>query len=426
MIEKIHSDIIGETCLEYVHKSGVRVFMLPMEGYSSAVAQFSAKFGSQDNAFSVNGGELQKVPDGTAHYLEHKLFESEEKDAFSQFAQTGAMCNAGTSFDYTQYYFSCTDNFRKNLEILLGFVQDPYFTPENVEKERGIIGQEITMYRDNPNWRVFTGLLEGLYKVNPVRNDIAGSIESIAEITDKTLYDCYDAYYNPANMFLCVAGNFDPQEVVDICEDKLQSRLPLDVKSAPFDEPYEVNLVSTEIKMQVAKPIFEMGFKRPCLEGQAATDEYIYFNILFDMMFGGTSDFFMKMRERGLINEEFSDGVFNGRGHLFPFLRGESAEPMTVAEEVRKTIRAFKAEPPSKEDFERVKRMTYGGLVRDWGSVSSVADTLSEAALAGTSPFAVIDTAAGADYEKTLEKLESLDEENACISIVEEEIGDFE
>ncbi len=425
MIKKIHGDIINETCLEYVHKSGVRVFMLPMEGYSSAVAQFSAKFGSQDNAFSVNGGEYRKVPDGTAHYLEHKLFESEEKDAFSQFAQTGAMCNAGTSFDYTQYYFSCTNNFRKNLEILLGFVQDPYFTPDNVEKERGIIGQEITMYRDNPNWRVFTGLLEGMYKVNPVRNDIAGTVESIAEITDKTLYDCYNAYYNPANMFLCVAGNFDPNEVVEICDQKLQSRLPLDVKSAPFDEPNEVNLASTEIKMQVAKPIFEMGFKRPSLDGQAALDEYIYYNILFDLMFGGISDFFMKMREKGLINEEFSDGVFNGRGHLFPFLRGESTEPLAVAEEAKKTIRAFKKSPPSKDDFERVKRMTYGGLVRDWGSVSSVADTLSEAALSGNSPFAVLDTAAGADYEKTLEKLDDLDEENTCISIVENEIGDY-
>ncbi len=421
MTEKICGGIIGETCLKYTHKSGVTVFMLPMRGYSTAVAQFSARFGSQDNAFSVNGGELTDVPDGTAHYLEHKLFESEECDAFSLFAQTGAMCNAGTSFDYTQYYFGCADNFKKNLEILLGFVQEPYFTPENVEKERGIIGQEITMYRDNPSWRVFTGLLEGLYSANPVRRDIAGTAESIALITDKTLYDCYNAYYNPANMFLCVAGNFDPDDVVAVCEDKLKSREPLDVKSAEVNEPYAVNMPVVELTMPVSKPIFEIGFKREYQGAREAVDEYIYFNMLFDLMFGGTSEFFTDMREKGLINEEFSDSVFSGRGHLFPFVRGESSDPHKVAEEVRRTIRAFKAVPPPRSDFDRIKCMTYGALVRDWGNVGNVADTLSEAALSGSEPFSVINAAARAEYDKAVEKLISLDEENMCISIVKGE-----
>lgn len=421
MTEKIYSDVIKETCIKYLHKSGVTVYMLPMAGYSSAVAQFSTKFGSEDNSFSVNGGAFQKVPDGTAHYLEHKLFESEEKDAFSLFAQTGAACNAGTSFDYTQYYFSCTDNFRKNLEILLDFVQDPYFTPENVEKERGIIGQEITMYRDNPSWRVFTNLLEGLYSVNPVRNDIAGTVESIAEITDKTLYECYNAFYNPANMFLCVAGNFNPDEVIAVCEEKLKSREPLDVKTADFDEPIEVNKKRVEYSMPIAKPLFEIGFKRAYKGGQSEVDDYIYFNILFDIMFGGTSEFFTEMRDRGLVNEEFSDGVFSGRGHLFPFVRGESPDPDAVAEGVRKTIRKFKSAPPEKSEFERIKRMTYGALVRDFGSVASVADTISEAALAGINPFSVINTAAGAEYGKMLEMLADLDEDNMCISIIKGE-----
>lgn len=421
MIEKIYDDVIKETCLKYVHESGVRVFMLPMAGYSTAVAQFSAKFGSLDNAFSVNGGALQKVPDGTAHYLEHKLFESEENDAFRLFAQTGASCNAGTSFDYTQYYFSCAGNFRENLEILLGFVQEPYFTPENVEKERGIIGQEITMYRDSPAWRVFTNLLEGLYSVNPVRNDIAGTVESISEITEKTLYDCYNAYYNPANMFLCVAGNFDPDEVVSVCADKLKNREPLDVKTAEFDEPIAVNKRRMELTMPVAKPIFEIGFKRPLVSGQAQIDEYICFNILFDMIFGGVSEFFERMRDKGLINEQFSDGVFSGRGFCFPFARGESSDPDAVLSEMQSVLRSYKKTPPKRGDFERIKRATYGSLVRDFTNADSVASTLSESALRGSSPFAVIDTAAAADYEKTLELLDGLDEENVCISIVKGE-----
>lgn len=418
MIERIYDDVIKETCLKYVHESGVRVFMLPMAGYSTAVAQFTAKFGSMDNSFSVNGGAFQKVPDGTAHYLEHKLFESEEKDAFKLFAQTGASCNAGTSFDYTQYYFSCADNFEKNLEILLGFVQEPYFTPENVEKERGIIGQEITMYRDSPGWRVFTNLLEGLYSVNPVRSDIAGTVESISEITEKTLYDCYNAYYNPANMCLCVAGNFDPDEVVSICAKKLKKREPLDVKTAGFDEPSAVNKKRIELVMPVAKPIFEIGFKRALVSGLEQTDEYIHFNILFDMIFGGVSDFYERMRDKGLINEQFTDGMLSGRGFCFPFARGESNDPDAVLAEMQRVLRSYKKDPPKRTDFERIKRATYGSLVRDFTNADSVASTLSESALRGIPPFAVIDTAAAASYEKMLMLLDGLDEENVCISIV--------
>lgn len=419
MIEKIYDKITGETCLKYVHASGTEIFMLPMEGYSSATAQFTAKFGSQDNSFRTVDGEFVKIPDGTAHYLEHKLFESEEKDAFSLFAQTGASCNAGTSFDYTQYYFSCADKFAQNLEILLDFVASPYFTEENVEKERGIIAQEITMYRDNPSWRVFTNLLEALYEKNPVRLDIAGTVESISQITPKTLYDCYNTFYNPSNMFLCVAGNFDPEDVCRVCEEKLRAGKAFSVETEPFDEPYAVAKKLVRIAMPVAKPIFEIGFKRREVQGMGEIEDYIYFNILFDMIFGESSEFYEKMRENGLLNDEWGVSVFSGRGHLFPTARGESEKPELILEEMQKLIRECKKNPPSRELFERVKKATYGSLVRDFSNVSSVASTLSESALSGVSPFAAINTAAAADYDTLLGKLESLDEENASVSIVE-------
>lgn len=419
MIEKINGKIIGETCLKYVHPSGTEIYMLPMEGYSTVTAQFSAKFGSQDNSFRVGDGEFVKIPDGTAHYLEHKLFESEEKDAFSLFAQTGASCNAGTSFDYTQYYFSCADRFSENLEILLDFVANPYFTEENVEKERGIIAQEITMYRDNPSWRVFTNLLEALYEKNPVRLDIAGTVESIAQITPKTLYDCYNAFYNPANMFLCVAGNFDPEDVCRACEEKLRAAVPQNVETMPFDEPYAVAKKFTRLSMPVAKPIFELGFKRNAVSGMDEIEDYIYFNILFDMIFGESSEFYEKMREKGLLNDEWAVSVFSGRGHIFPTARGESDNPEAVFAEMKNVIRYFKKNPPEKTLFERVKKATYGSLVRDFNSVQSVASTLSEAALSSVEPFAAINTAAAADYDVLIGKLESLDEENASLSVVD-------
>lgn len=421
MIEKIYNDIVKETCLKYVTESGVLVYMLPMEGYSSASAQFTVRFGSQDNGFSVNGGEFIRVPDGTAHYLEHKLFESEEKDAFSLFAQTGAYCNAGTSFDYTQYYFHCANDFQKNLEILLNFVNDPFFTPENVEKERGIIAQEITMYRDNPNWRVFTNLLEGMYSVNPMRNDIAGTVESIAQITDKTLYDCYNAFYNPSNMFICVSGSFNPDTVIETCERLIPKREVLKVERTRFDEPTMVAKKRVEQKMPVSKPVFEAAFKCQARSGLAKIEDYVHYDILFELLFGTSSEFFERMRENGSINEEFADGVSSGLGHFFPFVRGESDNPDFVLSEMQKEIRAFKANPFSREDFECVKRSSYGSLVRDFNNVSSVADTLSEAALDEVPPFATVDETARADYEKTLERLEALDEDNVCVSIISSE-----
>lgn len=418
MTERIYNDIIKETCIKHVTDSGVLIYMLPMEGYSSASAQFTARFGSQDNGFSINGGEFITVPDGTAHYLEHKLFESQEKDAFAQFAQTGAFCNAGTSFDYTNYYFSCTNRFKENLEILLGFVNDPYFTPENVEKERGIIGQEITMYRDNPNWRVFTNLLENMYSANPIRNDIAGTVESISEITDKTLYDCYNAFYNPSNMFICVTGNFDPNEVIETCERTLRKTKAADIVRAKFNEPESVLNKRVELAMPVSKPLFEIGFKRSAKTGLEKIEDYIHFDILFELMFGTSSEFFERMRENGSINEEFGNGISSGIGHFFPFVRGESDNPDFVLEEMQKEIRAFKAAPFSKEDFNILKRSSYGALVRDANNVGSVADTLSEAALENIPPFSVIDTSANADYDKVLERLYSLDEENVCLSVI--------
>lgn len=421
MIEKIHDNITRETALKYVHKSGVTVIMLPMEGYSTALAQFSVRFGSQDNSFSVNGGEFNKIPDGTAHYLEHKLFESEEKDAFSMFAQTGAFCNAATSFDYTSYYFGCGNNFSKNLEILLNFVQEPYFTPQNVEKERGIIAQEITMYRDNPSWLMFMNLLQGLYSKNPVRNDIAGTVESISEITDKILYNCYNAFYNPANMILCAAGNFDPDDVVRLCESKLKDRKPLNVQTEKYDEPLNVHQKRTELVMPVAKPMFEIAFKRSDISGTAQYEDYIYYNILFDMIFGSVSDFFTRMRENGSLNEEFSDGVFFGRGHLFPFARGESSDPDFVLSEMQEELRRFKKNPPSKELFSCIKKATYGSLMREFNNVESVAGILTETALANVQPFTTIDAAADANYDKALEKLNDIDEENVCISIIKGE-----
>lgn len=418
MTEEMISTLIGEKCYKYVHHSGVTVCLCPMEGYSTVNAQFAVKFGSEDNRYRINGGDIVTIPDGTAHYLEHKLFESPEKDAFALFAQTGASCNAGTSYDYTCYYFSCAEHFEKNLEILLDFVQNPYFTPENVEKERGIISQEITMYQDSPSWRVLMELLKCVYSENPIRTDIAGTVESIEDITDKLLYDVYNAFYNPSNMYLTIAGNFNMDKAIEVCERCLLPRKPERLETVPHNEPAAVASGRSEITMPVAKPQFAIGFKRPDADGQAALDDYIYYNILLDIIFGDTSEFFKRMRDCGKINDTFRVSVFMGRGYVLPNATGESDCPDEVLAEMKKELRKFKQSPPDKEIFNRIKKQTYGSVVRGYNSTESVSQYMMDALLAGLAPYSYVETAAGADYDVMCEKLMQLDEENSSISII--------
>lgn len=418
MIQEITSTRIGEKCYKYTHSSGVTVCLCPMENYSTVNAQFAVKFGSEDNRYRINGGEVINIPDGTAHYLEHKLFESPEKDAFALFAETGASCNAGTSYDSTCYYFTCAEHFEKNLEILLDFVQHPYFTPENVEKERGIIGQEITMYQDNPGWRVLMELLKGVYKENPIKTDIAGTVESIADITDKILYDVYNAFYNPSNMYLSIAGNFDINKAIEVCERCLLPRNPEALQTVPHSEPYEVVAHRTEIKMPVAKPQFAIGFKRPDADGQEALDEYIYYNMLVDIIFGDTSEFYKRMRDSGVLNDAFRVSVFMGRGYVLPIATGESDDPDLVLSEMKKEIRRFKETLPDKDIFSRIKKQTYGSVVRGYNNTETVAQYMMDAALAGLSPYSLVESAADASYEEMCRKLIDLDEENSCVSII--------
>ena len=210
IIKEIKSDRVGDKYYEVEHSSGLKIFIYPKENNNSTYAVFGTKYGSVDVNFKTSDEkETNTVPAGIAHYLEHKLFESEDGDAFTRYAKTGASANAYTSFDKTCYLFSCTENVYESLEILLDFVQTPYFTEQTVQKEQGIIGQEIRMYDDDPQWRVMFNLLRAMYHNHPVRVDIAGTVESIAEITPELLYKCYHTFYNLNNMVLCVAGNVD-------------------------------------------------------------------------------------------------------------------------------------------------------------------------------------------------------------------------
>lgn len=418
MINEIYSERFDARYYEYTHSSGMRILMYPMKDFLEVRAGVYVKFGSIDNAYCRKGEKPVSIPDGTAHYLEHKLFESEEKDAFARFAQTGAQANAGTSFDYTNYYFTCTKNFEENLEILLDFVQHPYFTPENVEKERGIIAQEILMYQDSPTNRLLVELFAGLFKEYNINKDIAGTVESIADITDKLLYDVYDTYYDPSNMCLCITGNIDIDKTVEICDRLLKKSEPKEFTTPEINEPYNCAKELVELNMEVSKPLFALGFKRGFLHGEELTEECTYLGLIMSAAFGSMSEFFMIQRDNGLINDEFDSGVYRARDCAIPIVTAETDEPLKLRELIIEELEKLKKQPPSEELFTRLKKQNYGDEVAAFSTVRGVNSKVCAVALSGEEVFSYANRHAKADYQTFCKYLRELDTQNTSLTVI--------
>ena len=298
---------INEKFYTLHHASGLDIYVIPKK-HSTAFAVFGTRYGSADRTFKLAGeDDYLTVPDGVAHFLEHKMFENEDgTDAFALYAPFGGNANAFTSFTSTVYLFSCTEHFDENLRVLLSFVTSPHFTEETVRKEQGIIGEEIKMYIDNPSWRVYFNLLRALYVHHPVRVDIAGTVESIAQITPEILYRCYNTFYNLHNMALCICGDVTPEQVKAVADEVLKPAPEQEILRQYPDEPDEVCRPRIEESLEVSRPLFNIGIKvTPAgdaaerLRRAAATD------ILLDMMFGPSSEFYLKNYERGVISGKF-------------------------------------------------------------------------------------------------------------------------
>ena len=313
MIQEIKNERLKEVYYKINHPTGLTVLLYPMKGFSSAYALFGTRYGSIDTTFRSNTEEdYITVPEGVAHFLEHKLFENENGvDAFELFAKTGASANAFTSFDRTCYEFTCTDHFEESLEILLNFVQSPYFTEKTVEKEQGIIGQEIRMLQDRPGWKVLFNLLNALYVNHPVKVDIGGTVESIAEINSDLLYRCYRTFYNANNMVLAIAGNFDYKkalEIVDRCIKPADSLIQADSRMP--QEPLSVAKKVIEDKLEVSVPLFNIGYKELPLFGYDLVKALAEFEILTEIITGEGSRFYREAYDSNLINSTFSSELF--------------------------------------------------------------------------------------------------------------------
>ena len=416
--EVIQNERAGEKYYRLCHPSGLTMIVYPKAGYHSTYASVGTNFGSINTHFVSSGKEIT-VPDGTAHYLEHKLFESEEGDAFHKYAKTGASANAYTSFDMTCYLFSCTEKFGESLEILLDLIQSPYFTPETVAKEQGIIGQEIKMYDDSPDWRVMMNLLSAMYHCHPINTDIAGTVESIARITPDILYDCYNSYYNLHNMVLCVAGNVSPEEVLAIADRKLKVSGAFDTKTLFPAEPYEVKQHYIEQRLPVAVPMFCLGFKERTDRVPLTEKEVACTNILLEAFAGEGSALYRKLLDDKLINSSFGSEYNEGNGYRAVMFDGETRDALRVADTIREAVRALKQNGISQEDFEIARRSVYGRIISGFDSPSGIAAQMISGEFSGRTLFGSLEATACVTVEDVNERLkDQLDPDNYTLSVI--------
>ena len=418
----IRSQRIGEEMVRIKHPSGLTMLLCPMQGFSTAYATFTAKVGSVDVSFKTqDDADFVDVPEGVAHFLEHKMFEKPEGDAFAAYAKTGASANAFTSFDKTSYLFSCTDHFEESLEILLDLARRPYFTPASVAKEQGIIGQEIRMYDDDPDWRVFFNLLGALYQKHPVRIDIAGTVESIAQIDAPLLYRCHRTFYNLNNMVLCVAGNFTVEQVLRAVDKVVKpDEKPVEITSRTVEEPEEVGQKLVEQRLSVATPLFQFGFKGRS-EGPAGNFRgQILDEMLCELIAGEASPLYRRMYDAGIINATFGSEVMTGRDYLCCIFSGESRQPEQVAQQITAEVERLGREGIPPEDLELVRRATYGRYTGIFGRPDSVAGVMSAAYLAGVEdPYSILDIVADATVDALQARLQSSFNTGRCaLSIV--------
>ncbi len=361
------------------HKSGIDI-LVSEKKLSSTYAIFATRYGSIDNCFRLRGEEqYTRVPDGIAHFLEHKLFDNEGgEDTFSRYARTGANANAYTSFDITAYLFSCADNFGESLEILLDFVTHPYFTAASVKKEQGIIGQEIKMYEDNPATRLFFDCMASMYLRHNIRLDICGTVESIAKITPEILYRCCDVFYDLSNMTLAICGDVSVDEIIEIADKTLPECSRKEIEREPICEPDEIARPYFERRMQVAKPLFSIGVKdkTPSDDAFEMSRRDLGMKILNLMLFGKSSPLYTELYSSGLIGNDFSFEYDGCRGCNFNLISGESGEPQQVYDKIKEYIAAKLVSGLDESEFERCKKVLYAAIIRTFDSSESVASEL--------------------------------------------------
>ncbi|EJA6806293.1 insulinase family protein, partial [Clostridioides difficile] len=381
-MEKIVNDILKEEVYYEKLQNGLDVYFMPKRGFMKKYAILATNYGSNDLEFVPIGEDKKiRVNEGIAHFLEHKMFEQPDGgDAFDKFSKLGVNANAFTNFTMTAYLFSATENFYESLEHLIDYVQTPYFTDENVEKEKGIIAQEIKMYNDDPDWNVYFNCLKAMYVNYPARIDIAGTVDSIYKITKEELYKCYNTFYNPGNMALFVVGDLDVEKVIDVTKKSNNykvDKLSKSIERFYPEEPESVKEKEVIEKFPISMPMFNIGFKdsNVGLKGKELLRKEIVTDILVGMLFKKGSKLYEDLYMQGLINENFGAGFSSQVDYAFSIIAGDSKEPKKVKEIILDYIEKSKKEGLSKEEFERTKKKKIGSFIKCFDSINFIGNS---------------------------------------------------
>ena len=412
----------------YIEKleNGLTVMFIPKKGTQKKYMIWGTKYGSNESKFIVPGEEnITEVPDGVAHFLEHKLFEQKDgTNSLDTLSALGVEANAYTTNDHTAYLFECSENFYEAMDELMDYVQNPYFTDENVQKEQGIIGQEIMMYDDYPEWRVYLNALKAIYHNLPVRLDITGTIETISKIDKEVLYKCYNTFYNFSNMALVVCGDFEPEEIIEEVKKRLIDRKPSsEIKRIYPSEPEDVNKERIEAKLDVSQPLYVIGIKdqrEPSKESEnEIIKKHISVEILLMLIFGKSSDLYKKLYDNGTIYTAPSLEYEFTKNYAHILITGQANNPDEVYEKFKIEIKKIKNEGINILDFERIKKMVYGKYVREYSDVQDVSRMFLADYFKGINSFDYLEEIKGINVEYLEQILKNVfKEDKMIISIV--------
>ena len=404
-------------------KNGLTVMIIPKKGIQKKYIIWGTNYGSNDSAFIVPGEDkVTEVPNGVAHFLEHKLFEQENgTNSLDTLTALGVNANAYTTNNHTAYLYEFTDHFYEALDEFMDYVQHPDFTDENVEKEKGIIGQEIMMYDDYPEWKVYLNALVCMYHNNPVKLDIAGSIESISKIDKDILYKCYNTFYNPGNMAMVVCGDLEPEKLLEEIKKRLiDNKSNGEIKRIYQDEPQEIVKDRIKQKMEVSKPLYTIGIKDVPPDNKEIVKKHISIEILLNLIIGSSSDLYKKLYDMGNsftvpgIEYEFD------KTYAHILITGQSKDPEELFDLFKKTVKEMKGNGVNQEDFERIRKMIYGEYVKEYNEVSDISKMFLSDYFKGINSFDYIEEINTINVEYLEQVLKNVfDEKKMVLSVVE-------
>lgn len=409
----------------YIEKldNGLTVMIIPKPGVQKKYMIWGTNYGSNDNEFIVPGEqEKTTVPNGVAHFLEHKMFEQENgTNSLDVLTALGTEANAYTTNDHTAYLFECTDNFYEAMDELMDYVQHPYFTDENVEKEKGIIGQEIMMYDDYPEWRVYLNAMEAMYHNNPIKIDIVGTIETISKIDKEILYKCYETFYNPSNMAMVICGDFEPEKLIKEVKKRLIDKKSNGKIERIFkEEPEEIVKEKIEQKLEVSQPLYTMGIKDKIdnVENSNKTDivkKHIAIEILLNIIMGRSSKLYKELYNEGLIYSGASLDYEFSKTYAHILIAGQSIDPEKLYEKFKLRVKELKENGIDENDFERNKKMIYGGYVKEYNDVTDIARMFLADYFKGINSFDYIEEINSINVEYLNQVLKDVFKENKMV-----------